>query len=128
MKEEVKNGRYVDKYGNIEWYLEGKRHREDGPAIEYANGNKEWYLNDKLHREDGPAVEDASGYKEWWLNGKEHREDGPALEWPDGTKEWWLNGVEYTEEEFNQWLEKKNLNKRLHQTLEEKPSVKKVKI
>lgn len=22
-------------------------HREDGPAIEYANGKKSWYLNDK---------------------------------------------------------------------------------
>jgi len=30
-----------DKY----WYIDGKRHREDGPAIEYANGYKYWYLN-----------------------------------------------------------------------------------
>ena len=29
----------------------------------YENGDKEWYLNGKLHREDGPAVEDANGYK-----------------------------------------------------------------
>ena len=36
-------------------------HREDGPAIEYANGNKHWYLNGKLHREDGPAIENANG-------------------------------------------------------------------
>ena len=27
------------------WYLNGQRHREDGPAVEYANGDKEWYLN-----------------------------------------------------------------------------------
>ena len=36
----------------------------------YANGTKEWYLNGKIHREDGPAIEWASGYKGWWLNGK----------------------------------------------------------
>jgi hypothetical protein len=23
----------------------------------YANGHKHWYLNGKLHREDGPAIE-----------------------------------------------------------------------
>ena len=28
-----------------------------------------WYLNGKLHREDGPAVERSNGDKEWWLNG-----------------------------------------------------------
>ncbi len=32
---------------------------------EYTSGTKEWYLNDELHREDGPAVEDADGSKEW---------------------------------------------------------------
>jgi hypothetical protein len=28
------------------WWLNGKRHREDGPAIEYADGTKYWYIND----------------------------------------------------------------------------------
>jgi hypothetical protein len=58
----------------------GEYHREDGPAVELANGNKFWYLNGQYHREDGPAVELANGYKEWWLNGQYHREDGPAVE------------------------------------------------
>ena len=31
--------------GTKVWYLNGKRHREDGPAVEYANGDKYWYLN-----------------------------------------------------------------------------------
>ena len=58
------------------WYLDGVRHRVDGPAVEYANGTK------------------------WWLqNGQRHRADGPALEYTDGTKFWYLNGVEVTEEE-----------------------------
>jgi hypothetical protein len=45
-------------------------HRDDGPAIEYANGSKYWYQNGKLHRDDGPAVEYADGSKDWRLNGK----------------------------------------------------------
>ena len=57
-----------------EWYLNGKHHRVDGPAIEYADGTKFWYLNGKRHREDGPAVEDADGTKMWWLNGKQVQE------------------------------------------------------
>jgi hypothetical protein len=62
-------------------------------------GDKSWYLNDKLHREDGPAVEYANGSKFWYLNGKLHREDGPAIEWADGDKSWHLNGKKVIEEE-----------------------------
>ena len=85
----------VDKNGNKIWMLNGKRHREDGPAVEYADGYKVWYLNDKLHREDGPAYEGVDGTKAWFLHGKCHREDGPAVEWVDGDKEWWLHGRIY---------------------------------
>jgi len=56
--------------------------------IEYANGNKEWYLNGKLHREDGPASI-INGNKKWYLNGKLHREDGPAIEYANGDKSWY---------------------------------------
>ena len=56
--------------GTKEWFRNGKYHREDGPAIEYADGTKVWYLNGKTHREDGPAFEDANGTKHWFLNGE----------------------------------------------------------
>jgi len=59
----------VNEYGKF-WFLNGERHREDGPAIEWADGNKYWCLNGYLHREDGPAIEFASGDKDWYLNGK----------------------------------------------------------
>ena len=62
-------------------------------------GSKSWYLNGKCHREDGPALEGVNGYTAWFLNGELHREDGPAVEWGDGTKDWYLNGKELTEEE-----------------------------
>ena len=41
----------------------------------YPNGTKYWYLNGKLHREDGPAIESANGSKSWYLNGKEVTEE-----------------------------------------------------
>ena len=94
---------FVSRYGDKCWYLNGQRHRVNGPAIEYADGTKRWYLNDKLHRENGPAVEYADGEKWWWLNGLLHRENGPAVEYADGTKKWYLNGRCYTESAY--WKE-----------------------
>jgi hypothetical protein len=73
----------------------------------YPSGSKFWYLNGKCHREDGPAIECASGNKYWYLNGKRHREDGPAVEWSNGNKYWYLNGKEYTEQEFNEKMNPK---------------------
>ena len=37
----------------------------------YDNGDKHWFLNGKLHREDGPAIERADGSKSWYLNDEE---------------------------------------------------------
>lgn len=67
---------------------------------DYRN-SKEWYFNGKRHREDGPAVNYANGYKEWYFNGKLHRKDGPAIEFLDGSKSWYLNGKKLTQEQFN---------------------------
>jgi len=88
----------VDKYGNKQWYLNGKIHREDGPAIEYPDGTKEWYFNGKLHREDGPALEYPNGSKLWYVNDKPHRIDGPAVEYSNGFKEFFLFGEKFEDE------------------------------
>lgn len=64
----------------------------------YDDGDKYWFLNGRWHRTDGPAVERANGNKGWFLYGKLHRTDGPAIEYADGKKEWWINGEEYSEE------------------------------
>ena len=87
--------------GHKEWWINDQRHREDGPAYEGASGHKLWYINGKLHREDWPAIEYADGSKHWYLNGKCHRADGPAVEFANGHKEWYLNGQQLTEAEFN---------------------------
>jgi len=94
--------------GTKEWYLNGKLHREDGPAVEYWGGTKEWYLNDQRHREDGPAVEYWDGHKEWYLNDQRHREDGPAVEYSDGTKHWYLNGKGYSKFDYKAEMAKRN--------------------
>ena len=68
----------------------------------YSNGDKWWYNEkDQRHREDGPAIERADGVKSWYINGKLHREDGPAVEYASGSKEWYINGERFTETEFN---------------------------
>ena len=66
----------------------------------YSTGNKYLFLNGKLHREDGPAIEYIDGAKSWYLNGNLHREDGPAIEWNDGSKRWYLNNKRFSEKEY----------------------------
>ena len=43
---------------------------KDGLTIN-ADGTKCWYLHGKLHREDGPAIEVADGTKYWYFDGKQ---------------------------------------------------------
>jgi deoxyuridine 5'-triphosphate nucleotidohydrolase len=112
--------------GYKEWYLDGKRHRAVGPAVEWANGDKEWWLNGKLHRTDGPAVEYANGYKAWYLDDKLHREDGPAAEDSSGVKYWYLNGKQFSKQEFHNYLdmvfkEKSIVKVRIHRLCKDNP-------
>ena len=79
--------------GHKEWYQNGKLHRVDGPAVESMNDLLKWYQCGELHRVDGPAVEVmSSGCRFWYQCGKLHRLDGPAIERPDGNDEWWQSG------------------------------------
>lgn len=99
-----KSGNYIvtfDKYGDRYWYLDGRRHREDGPAVEYFNGQTEWFKNGKRHRENGPAIEWIDGSKCWYRNDQYHREDGPAVEYLNGPKEWWLNGKKIKPKDYS---------------------------
>lgn len=73
--------------------LNGLRHREDGPAIEYSDGSKQWWKDGVQHRLDGPADEWADGSKLWIVDGRIHRIDGPAVELANGITYWVVNGV-----------------------------------
>ena len=62
------------RYDTKRWYLNGKRHRENEPAVEYPYGDKTWFKNGEFHRENGPAIEWSNCKKYWYLNGKEYSE------------------------------------------------------
>ena len=81
---------YAD--GNQYWWINGKRHREDGPAIIWADGTQAWYINGNRHREDGPAIIYSNGNQYWYINDKRHREDGPAVIYANGYQRWYING------------------------------------
>ena len=89
------------------WKVNGKLHREDGPAVEYITGKKHWVCCGVLHREDGPAVEsplhdiwplEGVYHRDinqvasiWYSRGKIHRVNGPAVIYPDMSEEWWVD-------------------------------------
>jgi hypothetical protein len=88
--------------GDRFWYVNGKLHRENGPACEYTS-SRFWVVDGKRHRTDGPAVECTNGDRFWYVNDKRHRVDVPAREWANGSCEWYINGKELTEQEFNNY-------------------------
>jgi hypothetical protein len=94
------DGLVIGKDGTRRWYRNGKLHREDGPAVEYADGVKIWFFCGELHCDDGPAYESANGHKEWWFLNKQHRIDGPAIVRADGREEWYIAGVKLSPEEI----------------------------
>lgn len=50
-------------------------HCEDGPAFHAINYCKCWYIHGKPHRLNGPAIEYNDGRKEWFINGKQYNEE-----------------------------------------------------
>ena len=64
------NGLIIDKYGNKDWFHNGLRHKQNGPAIKNVNGDKLWFQDGKKHRLDGPAIEYSNGTKYWFYFGK----------------------------------------------------------
>jgi len=95
----------VSKAGDKSWCLNGKLHREDGPAMEYSNGDKSWYTNGKLHRLDGPAVEWDGGINFWYLNDKRITEEqhkiATAPKSSCSGKEVVIDGITYVRKEKN---------------------------
>ena len=51
----------IKKEGREEYWVDGKRRREDGPAI-VDGAYEEYRFNGKLHRKGGPAIETAMLY------------------------------------------------------------------
>lgn len=87
-------------------------YRTDGlEIVEYATGDKEWWENGVRHREDGPAIEYSSGGKLWVVNGKPHRVDGPAYVAPGNkTRMWYIEGKKLDTYEVEKWLEENDID------------------
>ena len=85
-----------------------------GVCVTKDDGDIRYYLDGKLHRLDGPAVERVSGMKHWFVNGVRHRLDGPAMENPNfpRAKQWWINGSPISKKKFD-----KSIEVRVHQKL-----------
>ena len=50
---------------------EGYFHRLNGPAIIYTDGDMDWYIHGQRHRDDGPAIDWPYGrIEEWWKDGE----------------------------------------------------------
>ena len=130
----MKNGNYKED-DKIVWYKDDKIHREDGPAIEYNNGCKEWWFNGNQTLEANIyEFTSASGRYVledktimYFKEGLAHNENGPAIEGED-FKEWWINGKKLTEQEFKEYIVKKNLHEKLQSNLEPKNKEKMKKI
>ena len=84
---------FTNSRGVRAWYLNGRRHRLDGPAVIWPSGREEWCVDDVWHRTGGPAFTNSCGARRWYLNGRQHRLDGPAVIWPNGREEWCVDDV-----------------------------------
>jgi hypothetical protein len=83
-----------DIYGCRKWYLHGKLHRINGPAIITYDGYEFWYKEGMMHRDGDMPAYIAYGDKKWYKNGKRHRDNGlPAIIWEHGLFEWYVDDI-----------------------------------
>lgn len=102
----MKSGLVIDPIdGTKRWYRNGRCHREDGPAIEYADGKSfSWFVNGRLHCTDGPAFVGIESTEYWVLN-KLHRFDGPAVIHQNGDVEYYINNSHIKVSSLDEFLE-----------------------
>ena len=96
--------------GRMHFYKNGVIHRDgDLPAIITEDGSLSWLIEGKYHRENGPAsiINQGNGAHSyhWVQNDKEHREDGPANIWDSAFPErnmyeFYLKGKYYSIEKY----------------------------
>lgn len=57
-------------YDIKEWYCRGRLHRDnDKPARITEGGKMEYWVNGKRHRDLGPAIVRSNGFDSWYKNG-----------------------------------------------------------
>ena len=104
----------------------GERHNEDGPSIIHSSGTKIWFIHGKIHREEGPALITSIG-EIWYYQGMIHSLNGPA----EYNREiniqcYHINDKQYSKKDYNNilfWVRtacnifKKKLRNRYNQKL-----------
>ena len=53
---------------------------DEKEIVVYPNGTQLWYLHGRLHREDGPAVINPNGTRHWYLDGEQKYQEEHAAE------------------------------------------------
>lgn len=73
--EEIQLRKEVNEYGTIRYFnKDNYLHREFGPAVISSN-YQSWFLNGKRHRLDGPARIYPSGVIYWYIFGEKYTEE-----------------------------------------------------
>ena len=79
-REYTNRGARKQNYLMITYYKDREHkiiHRENGPAILIVGYPKAqtWCIDGKFHREDGPAVTTIQGREEYWLHGQRIKDE-----------------------------------------------------
>lgn len=87
--------------GQKEWYKNGLRHRDNGPAV-ISTTQESYYKYGSRHRDDNlPATTNYTLLKngdkkieseEYFVEGLRHRDDGPAIQWSSGSYQYYKHG------------------------------------
>lgn len=77
----------------------------------FERSETRWYVNGKAHRKNAPAVINDNGMQQWWLNGQRHRLNGPAVygrQYKGGKSLWSdeyrVHGKLYKKQDYNELL------------------------
>ena len=98
---------YIWNNGDIKYLYKQNYHRLDGPANETYHGVFYW-VDGKLHRTNGPAIAWSNGEQSYWINDKLHRLDGPAVTWDNGEEFYFVDNKEVSKEDFYKNYYQKN--------------------
>ena len=85
---------------HYEFWLDGLRHREDGPAYSNGAGHVEYWVRGQRHRKGGPAIINSNSLetvKQWWEDGKFIRSES-VLKTSESIKQIWRE-MGFNEEE-----------------------------
>lgn len=96
----------------FEWTVDGKLHRDNGPAKQRFTEKGEqynyWYRNGVMHRDNAPAAVTMNGDQFWYKEGLEHRSNGPAVVFASGDFRYYQNGLLHREDGPAQRQSKRN--------------------